>query len=323
VLQLRVYGGSSALADVAEHLQALPGTRHVSLIDSARGGNALVTADVRPDAADQALTTLRTLGVAAEDVALLRLDTIGPVTSDNEPTALVWADVLSQARLQSRVRARYLLLMAVAGVIAGAAVINDSATLLVGAMAISPDLYPLIATCTGLVLRRPRLVRRGAGTLLLGLAIAGVLALATTLVLKAFDALPTGFRLDEYSATQTHVSLTTVLVALAAGAAGMLAVETRASAAVGVAISVTTIPASAYLGDRPRRAVVLALRARRARDKHRDDAHRRRKCAGCPTPTRFIRGARRQRPVTGSSSVRAPLLVRSRLDLAQSTAVAR
>jgi len=138
--------------------------------------------------------------------------------------------------------------MAVAGVIAGAAVINDSATLLVGAMAISPDLYPLIAACTGLVLRRPRLVRRGAGTLLLGLAIAGVLALATTLVLKAFDALPTGFRLDEYSATQTHVSLTTVLVALAAGAAGMLAVETRASAAVGVAISVTTIPASAYLG---------------------------------------------------------------------------
>ena len=32
------------------------------------------------------------------------------------------------------------------------------------------------------------------------------------------------------------------------GIAGMLAVETRASAAVGVAISVTTIPASAYLG---------------------------------------------------------------------------
>jgi Domain of unknown function (DUF389) len=34
----------------------------------------------------------------------------------------------------------------------------------------------------------------------------------------------------------------------AAGVAGMLALETRASSGVGVAISVTTIPAAAYLG---------------------------------------------------------------------------
>jgi hypothetical protein len=63
-----------------------------------------------------------------------------------------------------------------------------------------------------------------------------------------FDLLPAGFTLGEIPATQTHVSATTVLVAFAAGVAGMLAVETRASAAVGVGISVTTIPASAYLG---------------------------------------------------------------------------
>ena len=37
-------------------------------------------------------------------------------------------------------------------------------------------------------------------------------------------------------------------MAFVAGIAGMLALESRASAAVGVAISVTTIPASAYLG---------------------------------------------------------------------------
>jgi uncharacterized membrane protein len=40
----------------------------------------------------------------------------------------------------------------------------------------------------------------------------------------------------------------TIAVALAAGVAGMLAFETRASSGVGVAISVTTIPAAAYLG---------------------------------------------------------------------------
>ena len=38
------------------------------------------------------------------------------------------------------------------------------------------------------------------------------------------------------------------MIALAAGVAAILSFETRASATVGVAISVTTIPASAYLG---------------------------------------------------------------------------
>lgn len=45
-----------------------------------------------------------------------------------------------------------------------------------------------------------------------------------------------------------HLDAETILVALAAGVAGMLAVETRASMGVGVAISVTTIPAAAFLG---------------------------------------------------------------------------
>ena len=46
----------------------------------------------------------------------------------------------------------------------------------------------------------------------------------------------------------TSVNATTIGVAAAAGVAGMLALEMRASAGVGVAISVTTIPAAAYLG---------------------------------------------------------------------------
>jgi hypothetical protein len=48
--------------------------------------------------------------------------------------------------------------------------------------------------------------------------------------------------------TLTEVSNETLVVALAAGVAGMLALETRASSGVGVAVSVTTIPAAAYLG---------------------------------------------------------------------------
>ena len=62
--------------------------------------------------------------------------------------------------------------------------------------------------------------------------------------------LPSDFNIEVTGAlgSLTTVSNETIAVALVAGMAGMLALETRASSGVGVAISVTTIPAAAYLG---------------------------------------------------------------------------
>jgi uncharacterized hydrophobic protein (TIGR00271 family) len=246
MLQLRVYGDRAAMAAAAEELGRLPGTRHVGLSDAAAAPRALVTADLRPESADDALARLGALGIPADDVTLVRLETIGPVA--DESLAVVWADVVGQARVRAQVRARYLVLMAVAGVIAAVAVINESPVLIVGAMATSPDLLPITAACTGIVLRRPRLAARGVLTLLVGLSFVCLAAVLVSAFLNAADLLPSGFTIGEIPAAQTHVNATTILVALAAGVAGMLAVETRASAAVGVAISVTTVPASAYLG---------------------------------------------------------------------------
>jgi uncharacterized membrane protein len=68
-------------------------------------------------------------------------------------------------------------------------------------------------------------------------------------VLNALGLLPDAFEIGEGELQSlSTVNISTIFVALAAGVAGILALETRASAAVGVAISVTTIPASAYLG---------------------------------------------------------------------------
>ena len=236
------------MSAVARRLEALPGARHVSLVETSGDRPSLVTADLRSEAADPALATLNELGVPAEDVALIRLDTIAAEAGTGGASALIWADVLGQARLQARAAARYLVLMAAAGVIAALAVLNDSPTLIVGAMAISPDLLPVTAACIGLVFRRPRLVWRGLATLAAGLGTAALFAVVVGLLFDRLDIFPKGFSLHEFSAAQTHVNTTTILVALSAGVAGMLAVETRASAAVGVAISVTTIPATAYLG---------------------------------------------------------------------------
>ena len=86
-------------------------------------------------------------------------------------------------------------------------------------------------------------------TLAIGMACASGAAAVSAFVQDRFDRIPTAFDIDStVLAGVTHVSNETIVVALAAGVAGMLALETRASSGVGVAVSVTTIPAAAYLG---------------------------------------------------------------------------
>src|SRR4029077_18087709 len=76
-----------------------------------------------------------------------------------------------------------------------------------------------------------------------------VTACVLAAALKGADLLPQGFTVEDSSlSTLAKTDYSTVLIALAAGIAAMLSFESRASAAVGVAISVTTMPASAYLG---------------------------------------------------------------------------
>ncbi len=247
MLQLRVQGDPAAMAAVADALDDLPGTRHVALAEARRVGGALVTADVSAAVADRVLQVLSRLGVPAGDVVLVRLDEIGAAPEADSLT-VVWADLLGEASLRARAPGRYLMLMASAGVVAAFAVLEHNSVLIVGAMAISPDLLPIMAACTGLVLRRGALLGRGLGALAVGLAVTGAVAAVVTAVLHAVGHLPAGFALRAAPAGQSHVSISTVLVALSAGVAGMLAFETRGSAAVGVAISVTTVPAIAYLG---------------------------------------------------------------------------
>jgi uncharacterized membrane protein len=86
-------------------------------------------------------------------------------------------------------------------------------------------------------------------TLVVGLGTSCLAAVLVAVVLDLTGLMPSGFALNEKAlGGLTTVDASTVGVAFAAGVAGILALETRASSAVGVAISVTTIPAAAYLG---------------------------------------------------------------------------
>jgi uncharacterized membrane protein len=116
-------------------------------------------------------------------------------------------------------------------------------------MAVAPDLLPITAVGVGIVDRRPAPAAQAFMTLAVGLAAAGAAAALCALAQDQLDLIPSGFGLHETGVlgSLTDVDNETIVVALAAGVAGMLALETRASSAVGVAISVTTIPAVAYL----------------------------------------------------------------------------
>jgi uncharacterized hydrophobic protein (TIGR00271 family) len=246
-----VFGSESAMKDVAAAVSALPGAAHVVRTDAGDvAGRALVSADLDPEAGDAALTLLSERGIPGEDIWLLRLDGLQPGRRlGRAGGAVVWADLLGQATRYSRPVARFLAFMAAAGIIAGYGVIYDNGILIVGAMAVSQDFLPIAATCIGLVSRRAQLAGRAFVTLAVGLGLVAVVAGVLTAVLDLLNLLPASFHVGENGLSGlTTVNSSTFVVAFAAGVAGMLALETRASSAVGVAISVTTIPASAYLG---------------------------------------------------------------------------
>ena len=249
MLQIRVYGTRAEMAEVEKRLIALPGSRHVIRTPSDGTDATVVTADVGGrGAADTALATVRRLGVGADDVELLRIDTIGTATSENPLGNVVWADVLGQAGTNARLIGRYLIFMAIAGIIAAFGVIYSNGILIVGAMAVSPDILPVTATCAAIVLGRRVLAQRSFATLVIGLALTCAVAAVMTAVLDALDLIPGDFEVDAALHGLDAVNASTVIVALASGVAAILALETRATFAVGVAISVTTIPASAFLG---------------------------------------------------------------------------
>jgi uncharacterized hydrophobic protein (TIGR00271 family) len=250
VINLEVFGKSGAMATVAERLDELEDVSRVRLVDATRVEHSVVSAAVSPKAVDMTLDEVRLLGVPDSDITLARVEIVGSLATGTADAGLVWADVIGTAWLNARPIARYLAFMFVAGVIASYGVIDNNVILIVGAMAVSPDLLPITAIGVGIVAQRPGLAGRALLTIAVGLGVASAAAAISAFLQDELDLIPSGFNIEETGVlgSLTSVNNETIVVAFVAGVAGMLALETRASSGVGVAISVTTIPAAAYLG---------------------------------------------------------------------------
>jgi uncharacterized hydrophobic protein (TIGR00271 family) len=258
VLQLRVFVPPSRVDAVVEALsiEGVHNVAHLIGVEVAHGDD-LITAVVEPAAADAVVERVRSLRIQRPGaVAMIREDDteVMPVEGDDighwdsTADAIVIEEVVDEARENARLSVTYLAYMVAAGVIAGIGVGQDQSVLVVGAMAISPDLLPLSAVCVGLVSGARRTAFVGVNTLLAGLGTAALASGVLVRLADAFGVLEADLESNVLTAFVTEPSPATVVVALAAGVAAMLSIERQAASAVGVAISVTTIPAAAAIG---------------------------------------------------------------------------
>jgi uncharacterized hydrophobic protein (TIGR00271 family) len=172
-----------------------------------------------------------------------------PAPSNDDET-VVWAQVGQDVAAAARLSWTNALLLVAAAVIAVIGIVEGQPLLIVGAMALSPDYFPIAHTCLSLSRRDWAAAGRGGGTLAVGFAVAAGGAWLLTEALAALDLVaPDGLTPHALTLFISHPDPLSVVVALVAGVAGALAVtlpDTRGL--VGVFVSITTIPAAANIG---------------------------------------------------------------------------
>jgi uncharacterized hydrophobic protein (TIGR00271 family) len=166
-------------------------------------------------------------------------------------TAPVWDVVEAKITAESVYAPSFYILLALAGMIGAVGILTNSTILIVGAMVVGPEYNAIIAVALGLERRDATAVRRGLRALIAGFLLAIAVTLAFSAVIRATGHTPSAYLAGVRPVSDLIESpdLFSVIVAVLAGIVGVVSLtEARASAMIGVFISVTTIPAAADLG---------------------------------------------------------------------------
>ncbi|MGV9312221.1 DUF389 domain-containing protein [Streptomyces sp. NPDC003691] len=259
MLHLRLIVPADRTTAVVRLVENTVGTAHLAVLPGAARDpeGDLVLCDVARESCDELIAELRVLGIdevgsiAVEDIHLSlsrRADRAEKEAPGEGADAVLWEHLTDATHEESTLSATYLAFMSVATMIAACGVVLDNAILIVGAMAVGPEFGPLAGISTALVQRAPKLAARSALALLIGFAT----AMSVTV---GFSQLMTGLDLFSAAALEAPRPNTNFIyqpdafsfvVAILAGVAGTLSLTSAKSGAlIGVAISVTTIPAAA------------------------------------------------------------------------------
>ncbi|MEU3060097.1 DUF389 domain-containing protein [Streptomyces subrutilus] len=259
MLHLRMITPPDLTETVVSLVRGTVGTTHLVVFTGAARDPAgdVVLCDVAREAADELLVELRRVrldelgSIAVDDIDLSlsrRADRAEEEAPGEAADAVIWEQLTEATHEESTLSITYLAFLSIATMIAACGVVLDNAVLIVGAMAVGPEFGPLAGVCAALVRRAPRLAGRCLTALLVGFAVA---MLATTAFSLVMDALGQ-FRPEMLDTPRPNTSFIwqpdsfSFVVALLAGVAGVLSLTSAKSGAlVGVAISVTTVPAAA------------------------------------------------------------------------------
>lgn len=216
----------------------------------------VVLADVAREAANDVLDRLREFGLIERgSIAVERVDLSlsagADLAEERAPgegsDAVVWAELAARTREEATLSASYLVFFSVATVLAGIAVLLDSAILVVGAMIVGPEFGVLAGICAGFLLRQGALVRRSLAALAAGFVVGIAVTVVSTWLLTAAGLIDSDqlFQPRPQTGFIYRPDAMSLVVAFLAGIAGMLALTSAKSGAlVGVLVSVTTVPAA-------------------------------------------------------------------------------
>jgi uncharacterized hydrophobic protein (TIGR00271 family) len=212
----------------------------------------VVLAEVPRGSIDEIVLLLRdTQGERVHHVTLQPSELLYPRDEDDtDDEAVIWAQVVHDVHEEGRLSWINLLLIVVASGIAAIGIIQDQLLLIVGAMALSPDYFPIVDTCLAIVRRAWRAAGEATLTLLASFTSAALGAWLLVEGLAAIDVItPDTVVPRELTLFISNPNLLSLVVALLAGIAGALALTLPdARGLVGVFVSITTIPAAANIG---------------------------------------------------------------------------
>lgn len=95
---LEIYAPSESLSDLSALLGNETGVAHVVRVGETTNGLVLITADVEPSAVDALLPKLTALGVADEEISLIRRDSGRPLAPRGRGISPRGAEGLSHGR---------------------------------------------------------------------------------------------------------------------------------------------------------------------------------------------------------------------------------
>lgn len=259
MLHLRLITPAEQTDEVVRLIEDTVGTTHLAVIPGAAREPAgdLVMCDVAREAGDTLIAGLRRLGlddtgsIAMENIDLSlsrRADKAEEDAPGEGADAVLWEGLTEATHEESTLSVTYVAFITLATMIAACGVVLDNAVLIVGAMAVGPEFGPLAGICTATVRRRPRLALRSLTALLVGFAAAMAVTVGFSLFMDAVGL----FHRSALEGRRPNTAFVyapdafSFIVALLAGVAGTLSLTSAKSGAlVGVAISVTTVPAAA------------------------------------------------------------------------------